>query len=76
MVQQVNGEEQDLKFLNETTTSATTVEYLKLLTSITSHPSVKQGQMNSVISLVLAKTATFLKEANQLKNSDVNKQNK
>ena len=76
MVQQTNGVEQDLKSLNETTTSASTVEYLKLLTSITSHPSVKQGQMNSVISLVLAKTATFLKEANQSKSLDVNKQTK
>jgi hypothetical protein len=76
MDQQINGVEQDLKSLNETTTSASTVEYLKLLTSITSHPSVKQGQMNSVISLVLAKTATFLKEANQSKSSDVNKQRK
>lgn len=76
MVQQTNGEEQDLKSLNETTTSASTVEYLKLLTSITSHPSVKQGQMNSVISLVLAKTATFLKEQNQSKNSDDIKQRK
>lgn len=69
MDQQTNGVNYDNEYLNETTSPATTVEYLQLLTSITSHPSVKVASMNSVISLVLAKTATFLKEQNQLKSS-------
>ena len=59
MDQHINGEELDKQYYNETTTPATTADYLKLLTSITSHPSVKAGQMNSVISLVLAKTDTY-----------------
>ena len=69
MDQQTNGVNLDDEYLNETTTPATTVEYLQLLTSITSHPSVKVAPMNSIISLVLAKTATYLKEQNQLKSS-------
>ena len=61
MVHQQDGESSEHSYLNETTTPATTVEFLQLIRSTISHPSTKGAQMNSVISLLLAQIATTLK---------------
>lgn len=61
MVVLQDGERLDLQYLDEITTPVTTVEYLKLLQSIISHPSSKAATIHSITSLVLAQTATTVK---------------
>jgi hypothetical protein len=68
MVVQVDGERLELQYSDETTTPATTAEYLQLLQSIISHPSSKAATIHSITSLVLAQTATTVKAIEQ-KNS-------
>ena len=74
MVHQQDGESLERSYLNETTTPATTVEFLQLIQSTISHPSTKAAQMNSVISLLLAQIATTLKAQKLSNNSIVNEQ--
>jgi ATP-dependent Clp protease ATP-binding subunit ClpA len=74
MVHQQDGESLEHSSLNETTTPATTVEFLQLIQSIISHPSIKGAQMNSVISLLLANIATTLKAQRPNKNTIENEQ--
>ena len=62
------GERLDLQYSDETTTPATTAEYLAQLQSIISHPSSKAATITSITSLVLARTATTVKAIEQ-KNS-------
>ena len=69
MDHQDNGEHLDNLSSNETTTPVTTVEYLQLLQSIISHPSTKAATIQSLISLLLARTATTLKAIEQKKNT-------
>ena len=68
MVHQDNGEHLDKPYLNETTTPATTVEYLQLLQSTILHPSSKGATIHQIISLHLVQIATILKAIEQ-KNS-------
>jgi hypothetical protein len=68
MVHQENGEHSDKPYLNETTTPVTTVEFLQLLQSTTSHPSSRGATITQVISLLLVQIATTLKAIEQ-KNS-------
>jgi hypothetical protein len=68
MVQHHAGEKLDLQYSDETTTPATTAEYLAQLQSIILHPSSKAATITSITSLVLARTATTVK-AIELKNS-------
>ena len=65
MVHQQDGESLERSSLNETTTPVTTVEFLQLIQSTISHPSIKGAQMNSVISLLLVQIATTLKAIEQ-----------
>ena len=74
MVHQQDGESLERSSLNETTTPATTVEFLQLIRSTISHPSIKGAQMNSVISLLLAHIATTLKAQRPSNNLIVNEQ--
>jgi hypothetical protein len=68
MVHQENGEHSDKPYLNETTTPVTTVEFLQLVQSTTSHPSSRGATITQVISLLLVQIATTLKAIEQ-KNS-------
>ena len=74
MVHQQDGESLERSSLNETTTPVTTVEFLQLIRSTISHPSIKGAQMNSVISLLLAHIATTLKAQRPNNNLIVNEQ--
>ena len=74
MVHQQDGESLEHSSLNETTTPVTTVEFLQLIRSTISHPSIKGAQMNSVISLLLAHIATTLKAQRPSNNLIVNEQ--
>ena len=74
MVHQQDGESLERSSLNETTTPATTVEFLQLIQSTISHPSTKAAPMNSVISLLLAHIATTLKAQRPSNNLIVNEQ--
>ena len=74
MVHQQDGESLERSYLNETTTPATTVEFLQLIQSTISHPSTKGAPMNSVISLLLAHIATTVKAQRPNNNSIVNEQ--
>ena len=66
------GENSDYLSSNETTTPATTAEFLQLIRAIISHPSIKGAQMNSVISLLLANIATTVKAQRPSKNTTEN----
>jgi len=68
MVHQQDGESLEHSYLNETTTPATTVEFLQLIQSTISHPSTKAAPMTSIISLLLVHIATTVK-ALELKNN-------
>ena len=74
MVHQQDGESLERSYSNETTTPATTVEFLQLIQSTISHPSTKAAQMNSVISLLLVHIATTLKAQRPSNNLIVNEQ--
>ena len=65
MDHQENGEHLDKPYSNEITTPATTAEYLQQLQSIISHPSSKAATIQSITSLVLARTATTVKAIEQ-----------
>ncbi len=58
MDHQENGVHSDEPYLKEITTPVTTAEYLQQLQSIISHPSSKAATIQSITSLVLARTAT------------------
>jgi hypothetical protein len=75
MDHQDNGETLDNSYSDETTTPATTAEYLQLLQSIISHPSSKVATITSITSLVLARTATTVKAIEQ-KNSTLKQETK
>ena len=68
MVHLENGEHSDKPYSNETTTPATSVEFLQLLQSTISHPSTKAATTTQIISLLLVQIATTLKAIEQ-KNS-------
>jgi hypothetical protein len=69
MDHQDNGETLDKSYLNETTTPATTAEYLQLLQSIISHPSSKGATIQSLTSLLLVHIATTVKATEPKKNT-------
>ena len=68
MDQQQDGVSYENKYSNETTTSASTVEVLKQIQSIISHPSSRVGQMTQQILWQVARDAITAK-VRELRNN-------